>query len=435
MTIGSHDFVQVRAQTSPINAHARSRQPVPGRIAVLIAIVLVAGCAGPTATTSAPADSPPAGATASPILTATASPGPTPPSTPTTATSCAERVLAGMSLAQQVGQLFLLGLPKDQLGPAEIAAIQDEHVGSVWLTTRTAIGVKGVRAIADAVQAQASAAATAGVLFFVAANQEGGLIQALEGPGFSTMPSALVQGGVNPAILEADARRWGRELRAAGVNLDFAPVSDVVPPGGDVTNQPIGLLRREYGHDPLTAGRHAAAFVAGMAAAGVATTAKHFPGLGRVADNTDFSAGVVDRVTTASDPYLASFRASIDAGVPFVMVALATYTRIDRSHLAAFSSRVIGGLLRGDLGFRGVVMSDSLTAAAVRALPPGQRALDFLLAGGDLIVTNGAKATAAMVTAVKGRAAIEPGFLARVNDAALRVLQAKQAAGLLPCSG
>jgi beta-N-acetylhexosaminidase len=343
--------------------------------------------------------------------------------------------MTGMSLAQRIGQLFLLGLANDRLGPAEIGAIRDQHVGSVWFTATTSIGVAGVRAVADAVQAQASSKSTAGVRFFVAANQEGGLIQALRGPGFSPIPSALIQGGLTPATLTVDARRWGRQLLAAGVNLDFAPVADVVPPGTDATNQPIGVLKREYGHDPLTAGSHAAAFVAGMTEAGVATTAKHFPGLGRVADNTDFAAGVVDDVTTVDDPYLASFRAAIGAGVPFVMVALATYTRIDPAHLAAFSPLVMGSLLRDDLGFRGVVMSDSLTAAAVATMPLGQRALDFLLAGGDLIVARSATATVAMVAAVEARAATDPSFAARVDEAVLRILEAKQSAGLLPCAG
>jgi hypothetical protein len=268
-----------------------------------------------------------------------------------------------MTEAQRIGQLFLLGLADDRLGPAERAAIRGEHVGSVWFTAQTSIGMSGVRAVADAVQGEVSPSSTAGVGFFVAANQEGGLIQALSGPGFSVIPSAVVQGQRSPGTLTADARAWGRELLVAGVNLDFAPVFDVVPPGTDATNQPIGVLGREYGHDPLTAGSHAAAFVAGMSEAGVATTAKHFPGLGRVVGNTDVAAGVVDTVTTATDPYLASFRAGISAGVPFVMVALATYTRIDPVHLAAFSPVVIGGMLRGDLGFRGVVMSDDLGAA------------------------------------------------------------------------
>jgi beta-N-acetylhexosaminidase len=340
-----------------------------------------------------------------------------------------------MSMAQRIGQLFLMGLADDRLGPAERGAIQDAHIGSVWFTARASIGVAGIRAVADAVQAQVNAASTAGVRFFVAANQEGGLIQALQGPGFSTIPSALAQGGLALGTLTADARRWGEQLRAAGVNLDFAPVADVVPPGADATNQPIGVLQREYGHDALTAGSHAAAFVAGMTGAGVATTAKHFPGLGRVVDNTDFSAGVVDDVTTSGDPSLASFRATIRAGVPFVMVALATYTRIDPLHLAAFSPIVMRGLLRGSLGFRGVIMSDSLTATAVATMPPGQRAVEFLLAGGDLIVARTTDATVAMVAAVRARAATDRSFAGRVDDAALRILEAKQAAGLLPCSG
>ena len=339
-----------------------------------------------------------------------------------------------MSVEQRVGQLFLMGLADDRLGQSELAAIRDQHVGSVWFTATTSIGVAGVRRIADAVQAQASKATTVKVRFFVAANQEGGLIQALTGPGFATIPSALAQGGLSTKVLEKDATSWGLALKAAGINLDFAPVFDVVPPGADKTNKAIGALRREYGHDPGAAGSHAAAFIGGMTRAGVATTAKHFPGLGRVAGNTDFTAAVVDDTTSAADPYLASFRMGIMARVPFVMVALARYPRIDPDHLAVFSSLVIGGLLRRDLGFTGVVMSDDLGATkAVSAIPAGRRAVDFLLAGGDLVVSKTADATVAMTLAVAARAATDPGFASRVDDAALRVLEAKHAAGLLPC--
>ena len=135
----------------------------------------------------------------------------------------------------------------------------------------------------------------------------------------------------------------GEGTGQAGVNLDLAPVADVVPPGKDATNAPIGQLKREYGHDPSTAASHVTAFIAGMKQAGVATTAKHFPGLGRVVGNTDFTGDVVDSVTTRNDPYLAPFAAAVGAGVPFVMVSLATYTQIDPDHLAVFSPAVIGG--------------------------------------------------------------------------------------------
>ena len=142
---------------------------------------------------------------------------------------------------------------------------------------------------------------------------------------------------------------------------------DVVPSATASQNQPIGALEREFGYTPQVTGPHGVAFIQGMREAGVATTAKHFPGLGRVAGNTDFTSGVVDNTTGPGDPYLMSFGSAIKAGVPFVMVALATYTRLDPDHLAAFSSRIIRGLLRQQLHFQGVIVSDDLGAAAAVA--------------------------------------------------------------------
>ncbi|MFL5798227.1 MAG: glycoside hydrolase family 3 N-terminal domain-containing protein [Actinomycetota bacterium] len=340
-----------------------------------------------------------------------------------------------LTLPQRVGQLFALGLADDRLGAAELEAIRSRHVGSVWFTESTKEGVGAVREVATAVQAQATDAATGGVRFYVAANQEGGEIQALQGDGFSTIPSALAQGSVDPSALQDDAAGWGRQLSEAGVNLDFAPVMDVVPPGTDAQNQPIGVLHREFGHDPATVADHGTAFIRGMAAAGIATTAKHFPGLGRVSGNTDDVAGVVDTVTTATDPFLGTFHAAVGAGVPFVMVALATFTRIDAAHLAVFSPTVMR-LLRDRMGFDGVIVSDDLgAAAAVAGITPAKRAIDFLSAGGDLVVSKTAGPTVAMADAVVARASSDPAFGARVDDAVRHVLAAKDASGLLPCSG
>jgi beta-N-acetylhexosaminidase len=340
-----------------------------------------------------------------------------------------------MSEPQRVGQLFLLGLAGDRLGPGQIGAIRADHFGSVWFVDKSSAGVSAIRGVTDAVQAQATRRNTAGVRFYVAANQEGGVIQSLTGPGFSTIPSALQQGALDPSTLRADARTWGNELTAAGVNFNFAPVMDVVPPGTDAQNQPIGALQREYGHDPRTAGSHGVAFLRGMRGAGVATSAKHFPGLGRVQGNTDFAAKVVDRVTTADDPYLQSFAEAVDAGVPFVMVALATYQRIDPVHLAVFSPTVIGEMLRRDLHFGGVVLSDDLGAtSAVASIPPRQRAVDFLEAGGDMVIAKTLQPALAMYAGVLDRATGDAVFRGVVDEAALRVLAAKQASGLLPCS-
>jgi beta-N-acetylhexosaminidase len=407
----------------------------------LAALLVVAGLCSACGAGGPAALHPSASASSSPAVSDTPAPTPTDTPTPTdsaapTATAppaCADQVFTTMTLDQRIGQLFELGLSSDQLGATEVGMIRSDHIGSVWFVDRSYAGVAGIRAVASAVQAQVSIASTANVRFFIAANQEGGLIQAMQGPGFSSMPTAVVQGGWATGVLQSTAATWGQQLRAAGINLNFAPVMDVVPPGTDAQNQPIGALQREYGHDPATAGSHGAAFLRGMRQAGVAVSLKHFPGLGRVAGNTDFTTAT-DTTTTASDPYLASFSQGIAANADFVMVALAKYTRIDPNHLAAFSPIVMTQMLRGSLGFQGVIISDDLgDTAAVASIPPATRAIDFLSAGGDMIISKTSAPADAMVQAIRSQAASSLSFRQRVDDAALRVLRAKQAFGLLPC--
>jgi beta-N-acetylhexosaminidase len=394
-----------------------------GRLGALVLLILVAVSAcGPSAA-RLPQPS------ASPSI----SPTPTRTPTPTPQFACADRVLATLTFDQRIGQLFELGLAGDRLGPTEINLIQTDHIGSVWFVETSHAGVAGIGAVAAAVQAQASSAATGNVRFFVAANQEGGQIQALQGPGFSQIPTAVVQGSWALALLQSRAAGWAQELRAAGINFNFAPVMDVVPPGTDAQNQPIGALQREYGHDPATAGSHGAAFLTGMHQSGVAVSLKHFPGLGRVTGNTDFTTAT-DTTTTTSDPYLQSFSQGIAAKTDFVMVALARYTRIDPNQLAAFSAVVMSQMLRGTMGFQGVIISDDLgDTAAVASIPPGTRAIDFLSAGGDMIISKTSAPAHAMVLAIRSRAAADANFHQRVDDAALRILRAKQAWGLLSC--
>jgi beta-N-acetylhexosaminidase len=322
-------------------------------------------------------------------------------------------------------------VPDDLAGPETVQAVQAYHFGSVLLPENDD-GTAALASATAAIQALAPAA-TGGVRFLVAANQEGGEIQQLTGPGFDVMPSELVQGTWTTSALGAQAQTWGSELHAAGVNLNLAPVMDVVPEATASSNAPIGQLEREFGYDPQTNGEDGVAYVQGMAEAGVASVAKHFPGLGRVIGNTDFTSDVTDTVTTANDPYLDSFRAVVSAGVPYVMVAEATYTQIDSSHLAVFSP-VIMRLLRNGLGFKGVILSDDLgQAAAVASIPAAQRAIDFLDAGGDLITSQAIAPAEQMAAAVLARASSSASFRAIVDDDAQRVLAAKQAQGLLSC--
>jgi beta-N-acetylhexosaminidase len=337
-----------------------------------------------------------------------------------------------MTTAQRVGQLFMVGGAATGPATSTYSAISTYHVGSVMLTGRSTLGTSATLSVTRSLQAKATTSATLGVPLFVATDQEGGYVQVLQGPGFSRMPTALTQGTWSTGTLRSSALTWGRQLRSAGVNLNLAPVMDTVPYAMRDTNKPIGYYDREFGYTTPVVASHGSAFLSGMLAAGTATTAKHFPGLGRVLQNTDVSAGVTDYVTTYDDPYLAPFRTAVAAGTPFVMMSLAYYDKIDPGVPAAFSSKIIGGMLRSELGFGGVVISDSLAAKQVQAWSPATRAINFVNAGGDLILMTDPAQIPTMVNAVLAKATADSTFRAKVNAAALKVLFAKQRMGLIP---
>ena len=332
-----------------------------------------------------------------------------------------------MSQTQRVGQLLMVDCPSTGVAAATVTAIRNNAVGSVILDGTTSAGVRSIRQLTSQLESDNPSAAK----LFISTDQEGGQVQRLQGAGFSTVPSGVEQGQIAPAALQSDAKTWGSQLKAAGVNVDLAPVLDTVPAGGG-PNPPIGDLDREYGHTPAAVTSHGVAVARGLAAGGVDATVKHFPGLGRVTGNTDTTGGVTDDVTTRDDPYLAPFRAAVRAGVPFVMMSTAIYSKIDPGTPAAFSHVIVTGLLRGDLGFHGVVISDDLGAAKqVSGYAVGQRAIAFVQAGGDVVLTVDATQAAAMTQALLAKANADPAFKKLVDAAALRVLQAKQARGLL----
>lgn len=265
-------------------------------------------------------------------------------------------------------------------------------------------------------------------------DQEGGLVQRLRGPGFSTIPSAQRQARLTNTQLARDAKIWGRQLKAAGIDADLAPVADVVATKFAPVNQPIGRLKRGYGPSPFVVARKVGAFARGMDRAGIATAVKHFPGLGRVRGNTDFVAHVVDSTTRRHDPALQGFAGAVSGRVDMVMVSTAYYAKIDPTRRAAFSPTVIGGMIRHDLGFSGVVISDDLSARAVQALTPGARALRFLGAGGDLIIVGNPRSVSSMITAVVAEAGRSRLFADSITTKTTRVLAMKARRGLVRCS-
>lgn len=378
--------------------------------------MLLAGC-----TDGAPSPAPTTGGTTR-VDGATASPTPTVTPTPTLADRAAE-VVAGMSTAQRAGQALMTAGTVSQM-PGLADEVARYSLAGVMVRGRSAAGT---RAVAAALQPTVKAAPD-DLPLLTATDQEGGTVQVLTGPGFAVIPSAVQQGSGPASATRADAERWGRQLAAAGVRLDLAPVADVPCAATRSDNPPIADLRRQFGSDPARAGRHVAAFVDGMEAAGVATAVKHFPGLGCVRANTDTSAHVVDAVTTAGSVRLQAFAAGIDAGTGFVMMSSAEYSKIDPGTPALFSSRIVGGMLRGDLGFDGVVMSDDVGGAlAVRAWTPAQRAVRFVRAGGDLLLDIVPADLGPMHRALVQEAEDDPAFDAALTAAATRVVTARLA--------
>lgn len=380
---------------------------------------------GPAGTAPAPGGAP---QTAEVANTPSATPSPT-PSVPT----CTD-VAAQLSQPEQVGQLFMVG--KGATTPVDESfrsVLKETNASSVLLLENTSAGRDGVKRLTD--QIRAAAVKPQGIGPLLAADQEGGMVQRLKGEGFESIPSANEQAKLGDAELQQRAKTWGSELRQAGIDYDLAPVADTVPSSVGRANEPVGALRRGYGAEPNQVAPKASAFVKGMAEADVATSVKHFPNLGRVRGNTDLQSGVTDAQTTRTDPALKPFSDAVAAGADSVMVSTAIYSKIDPGKQATFSKVIVTDMIRGDLGFDGVVISDDMGAAKqVASVSPGDRALRFLEAGGDLVINGDPSIQREMYAAVRDKAERDPAFAKRVTESAGRVLALKAQQGAATCA-
>ena len=408
-----------------------SRRPV--LLAALVGAGSLAGCSlipGSSSAGSSSSAKPkapePAASSAAPSPTATASPA---PSATVTATAT-DGPLAGWSLEEKVGQLMMVGVDAQAPKQSSNEAVDTHHVGNIFIAGRTTAGSQATQKVISSFTSKVGPGTTHATPMLVATDQEGGEVQVLAGSGFSDIPSALDQSAQPRDQLVASARTWGKELADVGVNMNLAPVADLVDIARPASNEPIGRWGREYGHDAATVSSQAGAFAEGMQASKVIPTYKHFPGLGRVKDNTDTSAGVVDSTTTRSADTAVSviFGAAIAAGAPVIMVSSATYSLIDPSAPAVFSSTIVTDMLRREMGFSGVVITDDVSAAVqVQDVSAGDRAVRAIRAGCDLVLASADPTVAAdMVKALIATARSDPAFAARVDESATRVLNLKK---------
>jgi beta-N-acetylhexosaminidase len=228
--------------------------------------------------------------------------------------------------------------------------------------------------------------------------------------------------------VRSDATAAARVLRDAGITVTFAPVADVPSVTG------AALASRAFSPDPAVASAAVRDSVLGWRAGGIAATAKHFPGLGGASANTDAAVVRIPRSRAQLEAVdLAPFRAAVQAGVPLVMVGHARYPALDRYRVASQSAPIIEGLLRDELGFRGVVVTDSMEARASLATGTLEKASERAVrAGADLLLLTGRGSYRPVYDHLLAVARTDPTFRVRVQESAARVLALKSRGALPP---
>ncbi|GAB1641720.1 glycoside hydrolase family 3 protein [Krasilnikovia sp. MM14-A1259] len=312
------------------------------------------------------------------------------------------------------------------------AVLQPGFVGTTapdWVRRRLAEGLGGVALFARNVESAAQVAALTAQLraerpdVIVAIDEEAGDVTRLESRHGSSRPGNLALGAVDDiAVTEAVAHDLGLDLASAGVTLNYAPDTDV---NSNPDNPVIGV--RAFGADAQLVARHGAAFVAGLQRAGVAACAKHFPGHGDTSVDSHHAVPVIDRSRAELDACeLLPFRAAIAAEVQAVMTGHLLVPAWDPELPATLSRRILTGLLREELGFTGLIVTDGIEMRGVRRrYGLAGAAVLALAAGADAICVGGDHADEE--TAVRLRdaivAAVRAGDLSeeRLHDAASRV--------------
>jgi beta-N-acetylhexosaminidase len=324
-----------------------------------------------------------------------------------------------------LAQSLVMGLEGLQASPRELARLAEEGLGGVILF---GCNLGSPREIWELNRSLSAAALKAGRPSpFIMVDQEGGSVTRLKAP-FTEWPdlAELGQRG-EAAVLYHQGMRVGTELRAAGFNFNLAPVLDVHALADGV------MARRSLGSDPALVGELGAAYIQGLQATGCLACAKHFPGLGRTILDTHHDRPLVElALQELGEMELWPFRRAAAAGVAGIMVCHAVFTALDPGNTASLSPLVVDGLLRREMGFGGLILSDDLEMGAVTAdLTPAQAAVKAYLAGCDLLLichrAEFAPAALDELTAMAEAGEIDP---ARVEASSARIARFKS--GLLP---
>ncbi len=308
------------------------------------------------------------------------------------------------------------------------AVLMPGFVGTVlpeWLSARLRAGLGGVCLFGENIESRAQVRALtdaireANPLALIAIDEEGGDVTRLYYANGSPYPGNALLGQIDDLDLTADvARAVALELRAVGVNLNFAPDADI---NSNPDNPVIGV--RSFGDDPETVSLHTAAWVVAHEAEGVAVSAKHFPGHGDTAQDSHLSLPVVDLpLDQLRARELRPFLAAVQAGARTIMSSHVLLPQLDPDQPATFSSAILDGVLRGELGFDGVIVSDALDMVGASGAIGIPAAAVRAIAGGCGLLCIGSQNTDAQL------AEIEAALVAAVTDGTLPAERLAEAA-------
>jgi beta-N-acetylhexosaminidase len=406
---------------------------------VIFAFALVAmGCGSPRGRDATPSETSTV-RTSLDVTTTTSIPTTTTSiATTTTRISLSEVLLQRMTLRQKAAQVLLLAFGGTTLSADTQALLTEAPPGGVLLLGRNVTGAAQLRSLTAALQDAAEAGGSSPGLF-VAVDQEGGSVQRLQ-EGVPRVPAARTLGDdSSPAEAGRLAEETAAGLLALGVNMNLAPVADVV------ADRRSFLYERTYGDDPARVAAFVGAVTEAFSRSGLITVVKHFPGHGSALGNTH--GGTVISDATRADfatVHLPPFQAAFEAGAEGVMMAHIIARAYDAAHPASQSGAIVGGLLRGELDFAGLVVTDDLEMAAAAAEKSGEgrasedstalgeATVSALEAGCDLLISTGTLVRQrAMVDAIVE--AVQTGRLTqgRLDQAVLHVLELKLRHGIV----
>jgi beta-N-acetylhexosaminidase len=324
-----------------------------------------------------------------------------------------------------VAQMFMLDFSGHEPSADIERFIADDGIGGVILFVKNIALPRQTAALTNRLQKIASEAGRPPLL--ISADQEGGRVVRLR-DGATHFPSAMAFGAAGSEALVASAAGiTARELRAVGIQMNLAPVLDV---NNNPANPVIGL--RAFGEDPRLVARLGVAAVRAMQASGVLAGIKHFPGHGDTSVDSHLSLPTVSHSRAHMDAVeLPPFQAAIRAGAGAVLTSHIIYLALDPQWPATVSPAVVR-LLREDLGFAGLVITDSMAMQAItHLLPPGEAAVRAVLAGADIILACGTvEAQREALEAVRRAAADGRISAERIAASVERIGEAKRRLGL-----